>query len=674
MGVVSSACGGFEDEMARIRSVRTRLLLVMLPLVAIVMTVMTIVSTAQTGASNRAGAKREAVQLAAARANDFGETMAADQAIGRTIAELVVNSQGVSREQLSAMVRTIGERHPELLGSYIALEPNIVGTDADYRGTAVGNQVGRMGVYWNRLAGTFRLDPLDDLDKQDYYNIPKQSHGPVVIEPYLYDNVLMTSYITPIIRNGTFIGIAGVDRGLNEINAQVSTVRAFARGYAFVVSNGGVFVAAPDKKAIGTTTLDKYAQEHKAPVLAGVADAIATGKPAATRGVDPFTGRDSTFFSAPVRTGLWSFVVVVPEADFAAVAAGLTQTLIVITLIALVVVGAGLTLAAGRITRPLRRLERAAEQISRGDTEVDISVDSRDEIGRMSAAFVSMRGYLQETVEAAERIAGGDLTVQITPHSERDALRHAFAVMATRLLGVVREIDRTSDVMAAVVQEVSAKVDATDASMREVTEATEKISSNADEQTAAIASVATATDSAHQQAARGTDTASRLAAVMRELTGTSAEVSACVVTIANLAKQTHLLALNAAIEAARAGAAGRGFAVVASEVGQLAEESGRAAASIGVMSDQMRDSARRALVLAETESLEILQDIEQSVQGAVSALHTTVDTLAGAAESARAAANSTHLANAAQREIRASCASLAGTAAELGQLMTQFRV
>jgi hypothetical protein len=51
-----------------------------------------------------------------------------------------------------------------------------------------------------------------------------------------------------------------------------------------------------------------------------------------------------------------------------------------------------------------------------------------------------------------------------------------------------------------------------------------------------------------------------------------------------------------------------------------------------------------------------------------------VDTLAGAAESARAAANSTHLANAAQREIRASCASLAGTAAELGQLMTQFRV
>jgi methyl-accepting chemotaxis protein len=433
-------------------------------------------------------------------------------------------------------------------------------------------------------------------------------------------------------------------------------------------------VAAPDKKLIGATTLSKYAKDHKAPALGSLADTIASGHSAMVRGTDPFTGRESTFFTAPVKVGLWSYVVVVPESDFAAMAAGLTRTLVVVGLVAVLFVGLGLTLAAARITRPLRRLERAAVQISRGDTEVDITVGSRDEVGRTAEAFIAMRGYFTETVEAAERIAAGDLTVELTPHSERDALRHAFALMATRLRGVVREIDRTSDVMSAVVHEVSAKVDATGDSMREVTVATEKISTNADEQSTAIASVMSATDSAHQQAARGSDTANRLAAVMRELTETSAEVSACVVTITNLAKQTHLLALNAAIEAARAGQAGLGFAVVASEVGQLAEESGRAAASIGVMSDQMRDSARRALVLAETESIEILNDIEQSVQGAVAALHTTVETLAGAAESARAAANSTHRANEAQDEIRASCASLAETAAELGDLMTQFRV
>lgn len=50
--------------------------------------------------------------------------------------------------------------------------------------------------------------------------------------------------------------------------------------------------------------------------------------------------------------------------------------------------------------------------------------------------------------------------------------------------------------------------------------------------------------------------------------------------IAGIAKQTNMLALNATIEANRAGEAGLGFAVVADEVKKLAEQTGRATASI----------------------------------------------------------------------------------------------
>lgn len=103
-------------------------------------------------------------------------------------------------------------------------------------------------------------------------------------------------------------------------------------------------------------------------------------------------------------------------------------------------------------------------------------------------------------------------------------------------------------------------------------------------------------------------------------------------TIAQIANQTNLLALNATIEAARTGVHGKGFAVVADEVRKLAEQSGRAAHSMGRNAQETRRVIDRAAHVMEDLGARLNeltgvssrwgQELGQVVQTASTARHT----------------------------------------------------
>ncbi len=274
------------------------------------------------------------------------------------------------------------------------------------------------------------------------------------------------------------------------------------------------------------------------------------------------------------------------------------------------------TLAVARsITRPLGRVTNAAKQLAQGHVDVEIGVDSDDQIGQIAKAFEGTISYRQKMSAAARELAAGNLAVDITPRSHDDRLAVAFAAMRTKIVTLMSEISDSSRTVGAASAQIARGGEQTGMSVSEIAHAVGSVAQGAEIQvrsltqalsvteevaTASQASAAeaqeTATAARETRAAaddgaaavrRATEVMQAIKVSSADITSTihglgeaSEQIGSIVDTIAAVTKQTNLLALNAAIEAARAGEHGRGFAVVAEHVRELAEQSQRAAASI----------------------------------------------------------------------------------------------
>jgi len=285
-----------------------------------------------------------------------------------------------------------------------------------------------------------------------------------------------------------------------------------------------------------------------------------------------------------------------------------------------------------------------------------------------SAGYIITRNIttpLKRASLAAERIAAGDLTVDVQSNGRRDEvglLTNTLALMVDGLRRSTFQIQDATTVLAASATEILASVSQLTSGAAETATAVTETATTVEEvrQTAHISSqkakfvsetAQRAVDVSHAGEASVTDTVKGMDRIREQmesiaesivrLSEQSQAIAEIIASVNDLAEQSNLLSVNASIEAARAGDHGKGFAVVAQEVKTLAEQSKKATGQVRAILSDIQKATSAAVMAIEQGGKAVEAGVKQSTETG-SSIQTLARSVAEAAQAALQIEASSH--------------------------------
>lgn len=260
---------------------------------------------------------------------------------------------------------------------------------------------GTSGIFWSRIEqdGEFvSLDPTDlnvydedDVEHVGWYYEPVKAGKPIWMSPYFNQNIgiQMISYVIPFYKDGTLIGVIGMDIDFTLFVDVAQDAAVYKSGSANLIdmSTKYIYYRNPGddeitiRSAEVTDTLynDLLAAESSGDILYEY----------------PFNGVEYKMAFQPVRNGM-KYVLYSPTKEINEKKNDLILTILFMTagIVALFVIFT--IFMAKKITNPLKELTKATEKMAKGDLDVVIAIDSKDEIGILTEGINSMAGELKE--------------------------------------------------------------------------------------------------------------------------------------------------------------------------------------------------------------------------------------------------------------------------------------